>query len=111
MTPLDPLTIGLATAVLTLAGIVIKLKVGKRQENENSPQHRRKFPLICEANKYDGRITTLEEHRVGVDARLGKHDTSLNTFVKTTGAIATDIAVVKQTLQWIKDDSKKRNGG
>ena len=115
MNGMEATAIGLAIAAVGLVVVVIKEVVvprmrEKRKDDDEEGKHMVGGLLKCEASKFEKRISTLEEHRVGVDARLRRYESKVDEIARTTGAIHTDVAVVKDAVQWMRKDQKKRNG-
>ena len=83
MTP-EPIVLGLigiTTAAISLAGYTVRLKLKKRRGDNNDlhPNHVVDGQLVCRKEKFDSRLATLEEHRLGVDSRLGKFEKKIDT--------------------------------
>ena len=116
MPDLEPTALGVALAAIGLALAVIllveKIVLPRLRERNvvKKGTHEHDSNIYCQVGKYESRISKLEQHGTGVDGRLRKFEKKIDAISENTGAIAVDMAKVKEAVEWMRDDHKKRNG-
>lgn len=114
MTELESSAMSLALAALMLTYLIVKElvfpKFRKANGDDRGAHH---IPgdgrLWCHAGKFDERIAVLEQHDIFSDRDIKRLEAKIDKFIETSGTIATDVAVVKQIVESMRANSRKRS--
>jgi hypothetical protein len=111
---LEPSAMSLALAALLLVYLILKElvlpKFRKANGDDGGSHHfRRDGRLWCQAGKFEERISKLEQHDIFSDRDIKRLEAKIDKFIETSGAIATDVAVVKEIVESMRTNERKRS--